>query len=149
MRLVSRVSVRVTIDAFVGIPPWRAYDELIREASVRYRLDPVLVRAVMQAESAFDPFAVSRAGALGLMQLMPDVATEYGVDDPFDPRENIMAGARHLRQLIDMQEGDMALALASYNAGPGTVAKYGGTVPPYPETQDYVTRITRLVERTK
>ena len=93
----------------------------------------------MHAESAFNPGAVSTAGALGLMQLMPGLAVKLGVADPFDPRENIMAGARHLRRLLDLHHGDVTLAVASYNAGEGVVARYGA-VPPYPETQNYVTR---------
>ena len=89
----------------------------------------------MRAESGFDPSAVSRAGAMGLMQLMPDVAEAFGVEHPFDPRENIMAGARLLRELLDQHSGNMRLAVASYNAGPTAVANYGGVVPPFRETQ--------------
>jgi soluble lytic murein transglycosylase-like protein len=104
-------------------------------------------RAVVAAESAFDVYAVSSVGALGLMQLMPALAEEMGVQDPFDPRENIMAGSRYLKQLLDAHEGDVSLALASYNAGPGTVELYGG-VPPYPETQQYVKSITERLAKT-
>jgi hypothetical protein len=136
----------VSIDSFVPVPPWRAYDALIREAAKRYRLDAGLIRSVMQAESAFNPMAVSDAGAMGLMQLMPELAAELGVIDPFDPRENIMAGARHLRRLLDLHHGDVRLAVASYNAGEGAVARYGA-VPPFSETQNYVRRITHLLAR--
>jgi soluble lytic murein transglycosylase-like protein len=136
--------VAVSIDSFIAVPPWRAYDGLIKEAAKRYRVEPALIRSVMQAESGFNPIAVSSAGAMGLMQLMPELARELGVSDPFDPRENVMAGARHLRRLLDAHHGDMTLAIASYNAGEGTVARFG-TVPPYPETQDYVLRVRRLL----
>ena len=100
----------------------------------------------MQTESALNPIAVSDAGAVGLMQLMPDVAQEMGVRDPFDPRENIMAGARQLRRLLDLQHGDVTLAVASYNAGAEAVARYGGTIPPFTETQNYVVRVTHLLQ---
>jgi len=141
--VLPSASVAVSIDSFVAIPPRRAYDALIKEAARRYRIEPGLIRSVMQTESAFNAVAVSSAGAMGLMQLMPDLALELGVTDPFDPRENVMAGARHLRRLLDAHGGDVTLALASYNAGEGTVARFGA-VPPYPETQNYVQRVTRL-----
>lgn len=140
--------VTVSIDRFVAVPPQQAYNELIEEAAEEYELDPHLIRSVVQTESAFDPFAISRAGALGLMQLMPALAAEYGVTNPFDARQNIMAGARYLRQLLDRHRGNVVLALASYNAGPSAVARYG-RVPPFPETQAYVKRITRLMERAR
>ena len=142
--VLPSASVAVTIDSFIALPPRRAYENLIREAAKRYRVEPGLIRSVMQTESAFNPVAVSSAGAMGLMQLMPDLALELGVIDPFDPRENIMAGARHLRRLLDAHDGDVTLAVASYNAGEGTVARFGA-VPPYPETQNYVMRVTRLL----
>jgi soluble lytic murein transglycosylase-like protein len=144
IKVLPSARVAVTIDSFIALPPRRAYEALITEAAKRYRIEPGLIRSVMQTESAFNPVAVSSAGAMGLMQLMPDLALELGVIDPFDPRENIMAGARHLRRLLDAHDGDVTLAVASYNAGEGTVARFG-TVPPYPETQDYVMRVTRLL----
>jgi soluble lytic murein transglycosylase-like protein len=143
--IVPQPTVSVTIDRVVAVPPWRAYNKLIREAAAKFKVDATLIRSVMQTESAFNALAVSRAGALGLMQLMPDLAEELGVEDPFDPRENIMAGARHLRRLLDRHDGDVTLALAAYNAGPAAVAKYG-TVPPFRETQDYVERVTDLMD---
>ena len=117
------------------------YQPLIEEHAARNGVNVDLVRAVIQAESAFNPRAVSSKGALGLMQLMPATASEYGVSDAFNPAENIRAGVKYLKQLLDSYEGRVELALAAYNAGPGAVKKYGGKVPPYKETQNYVTRI--------
>ena len=140
--------VTTSIDTFEAVPPWRAYNELIDRAALRYDLDPALIRSVMQTESAFNPIAVSRAGAMGLMQLMPELAEEFGVTDPFDPEQNIMAGARYLKQLLRMHDGNVRLAVASYNAGPGAVARYG-TVPPFAETREYVKRVTHLLARSE
>jgi soluble lytic murein transglycosylase-like protein len=137
--------VSTSIDSIVPVAPIRAYDAIIAEAASEYRVDPALIRSVMRAESGFDPSAVSRAGAMGLMQLMPEVAHAFGVEHPFDPRENIMAGARLLRELLDQHHGDLALVLASYNAGPTAVADWGGAVPPFAETQGYVKRVTGLI----
>ena len=139
-----RPSVSVNIDRFDPINSRHAYDDIIAEAADRYRLDPHMIRAVMQAESAFNALAVSPVGALGLMQLMPAVAAELGAEDPMDPRQNIMAGSRHLRQLLNSHGGNVKLALASYNAGPGNVAKYRG-VPPFKETRNYVKKVTGLL----
>jgi soluble lytic murein transglycosylase-like protein len=139
--------VTVDISSFDPLDARHAYDDLIKEAAARYHLDPAMIRAVMQTESAFNATAVSRVGAMGLMQLMPDVAAELGADDPMDPRQNIMAGSRYLRQLLNAQGGNVALALASYNAGPGAVKKYG-SVPPFKETRSYVKKITDLLADT-
>ena len=128
------------------MPPDEAYDDLIQEAADTYSLDPALIRAVMQTESSFNPTVVSRVGAQGLMQLMPALADELGVRDSFDPRDNIMGGARYLRELLDRFRGNVRLALASYNAGPTAVAKYG-RVPPFRETQRYVKQIQNLIAR--
>jgi soluble lytic murein transglycosylase-like protein len=133
---------------FEVVPPSEAYEEIIQEAAEKYDMDANLIRAVMQTESAFHPYAVSRAGAEGLMQLMPALANEMGVADSFDPRENIMGGARYLKRLLDYHKGDLDLALASYNAGPGNVERYGG-VPPFRETRRYVRTIKALYARTK
>jgi soluble lytic murein transglycosylase len=116
-----------------------AYDELIDAAASAYRLPPALVKAVIAAESAFDAEAVSRKGAQGLMQLMPQTAAELGVDDPLEPSSNVHGGAGYLRAMID-RYGDLSRALAAYNAGPSAVDRYGG-VPPYRETRDYVDRV--------
>jgi len=136
--------VSVQIDSFVPVDVRHAYDDIIAEAAATYKLDPVLIKSVMQAESAFNAMAVSPVGALGLMQLMPEVAAELGADDPMDPRQNIMAGALYLRRLLDSHRGNIKLALASYNAGPGAVAKYG-TIPPFKETRNYVKKISGLL----
>ena len=137
----------VTVSAEFRLPPELVYEPLIQEAAGRYRLDPALIRAVIQTESAFEPLAISTAGAQGLMQLMPALAEELGVEDAFDPRENIMAGARYLSFLLYANNGNLPLALASYNAGPGTVALYQG-VPPFPETERYIKTITGLLARS-
>lgn len=134
-------SVSVSVNNFRAVPAREAYDSLIKEAAAAYNVDENLIRAVMRAESAFNPMVVSPAGAQGLMQIMPQLAAEFGVTDPFDPRQNVMAGARYLRQLLDANRGNIRLTLASYNAGPGNVARYKG-VPPFRETREYVKRIT-------
>jgi soluble lytic murein transglycosylase-like protein len=117
------------------------YQGLIEEHAALNTVSVDLVRAVIQAESAFNPRAVSPKGALGLMQLMPATAAEFGVTDAFDPSQNIRAGVKYLKQLLNTYDGRVELALAAYNAGPGAVKKYGGKVPPYRETQNYVARI--------
>ena len=121
--------VTAAIDEATAIPPSRRFDGLIHEAAARYRVSPALIRSVMQAESAFDPIAVSSAGAMGLMQLMPDVASAFGIADPFDPRENIMGGARLLRELLDSHHRSIPLVLAAYNAGPTALACLANPVP--------------------
>ena len=136
--------VTTTIDCINAIPPSEAYGSLIREASARYGVDSSLIRSVIQAESGFNPSAVSPAGAIGLMQLTPNIAASLGVKHPFDPRENIMGGTRLLRELLDRHHGNLEMAIASYNAGPAAVALYGA-VPPFKETQGYVKRVTDLI----
>ena len=147
----SRPGSRVTVSiaSFKTFSSAHAYDALIEEAAVLYDLDPALIRAVIRAESRFDPMAISRAGAMGLMQLMPRVAEELGNANPFDPRENIMAGARLLRRLLDHHRGDVSLTLASYNAGPRAVAQHRNRVPPFPETRKYVKLITGWLKKER
>jgi soluble lytic murein transglycosylase-like protein len=116
----------------------------IQAAAKRYRIPAPLVRAVMQAESNFDPNAVSPKGACGLMQLMPKTAAEMYVKDIFDQKENIEGGVRYLRVLANTFDGDMVKMIAAYNAGPEAVRKYGGSVPPYQETQGYVRKVLQL-----
>lgn len=117
------------------------YDDLIAQHASTHALKPDFVRAVIQAESAFNPRARSVKGAMGLMQLMPDTAAQYNVSNAYDPAQNIRAGVAYLKSLMTRFNNDVSLALAAYNAGPGAVEKYGRTVPPYRETRDYVARI--------
>jgi soluble lytic murein transglycosylase-like protein len=117
------------------------YDDLIAEHATRHALSPDFVRAVIQAESAFNPFARSPKGAMGLMQLMPATAAEYRVLNAYNPAENIRAGVAYLKSLMTRFNDDVSLALAAYNAGPNAVEKYGRSVPPYKETRQYVSRI--------
>ena len=116
------------------------YTQDITQIAAQYSLDPALMHAVISAESAYNPSAVSNKGAMGLMQLMPDTARRFGVQDPFDPIANMHGGARYLRWLID-RFNNTYLAVAAYNAGEGAVERYGNSIPPYEETQIYVTRV--------
>jgi soluble lytic murein transglycosylase-like protein len=118
-------------------------DTAIEQAAARHNVDPNLVRAVVKVESNFNPNAVSRKGAMGLMQLMPSTARQLKVKNPFDPEQNVDAGVRHLKQLLESYGGDVKLTLAAYNAGAGAVARSSG-VPHFAETQNYVRRITNL-----
>ncbi len=118
----------------------RRYLPLVHAAASRQGIDPEFVRCVIEAESGFNPRAVSRAGARGLMQLMPSTAIQYGVGNAFDPEENISGGTRYLKELLKKYRGNAKLALAAYNAGEDAVAKYKG-IPPYRETRQYVARI--------
>jgi soluble lytic murein transglycosylase-like protein len=127
----------------------RAFDDVIEEHATRNGVRKDLVRAVIQVESAFNPRAVSSKGAMGLMQLMPATARQFGVRNAFDPDENVRGGVAYLRQLLDRYDGNERLALAAYNAGPGAVDRYGETVPPYRETRDYVSRVDRLAGQTE
>jgi len=125
----------------------RSYDDLITEHSRSNGIRPALVRAVMQVESGFNPYARSPKGAMGLMQLMPATAKQYGVKNAFNPAENVRAGVAYLRGLLDRYENNEELALAAYNAGPGAVDRHGQSVPPYRETQSYVSQIGKMAGR--
>jgi soluble lytic murein transglycosylase-like protein len=138
-------SIRAT--RYVAMDRGRTYDDLIRQHAREQGVRADLVRAVMQVESAFNPRARSPKGALGLMQLMPATIKQFGVSDPFDPGQNIGAGVRYLRDLLDRYQNNEALALAAYNAGPGAVDNHGQTVPPYRETRDYVAHVNQLASR--
>jgi hypothetical protein len=120
------------------------FDAHVNEAAALHQVSPDLVKAVITVESEFDQWAVSSKGARGLMQLMPDTARRLGVADSFDARQNIFAGTQYLRMMLDLFAGDVELALAAYNAGPGAVQRYGG-VPPYKETRGYVQKVSSLL----
>ncbi len=124
-------------------PRTASLDDLIARVARAYRIEPSLVKAVIAAESDFDPFAVSPRGAQGMMQLMPGTARELGVARPFSVEDNVDGGVRYLRWMLDRYRGETDRALAAYNAGPGAVDAHGG-VPPYAETQRYVRRVRAL-----
>jgi soluble lytic murein transglycosylase-like protein len=124
------------------------FEPLVQEHSQRQSLRPDLVRAVIQVESGFNPWARSPKGAMGLMQLMPATARELGVRNAYDPEENVRGGTQYLRQLLDKYQGDEELALAAYNAGSGAVDRYGRQVPPYRETKDYVRKVGSAADGT-
>ncbi|MBF0148301.1 MAG: lytic transglycosylase domain-containing protein [Magnetococcales bacterium] len=123
------------------------YISIIRDAAKRTGINDALLKAVIRAESAFNPLAVSRKGAVGLMQLMPDTAKRYGVKNRLDPHANIHAGASFLRDLLFQFDNDLKLSLAAYNAGEGAVRKHGNIIPPYPETQRYVAKVLQFYKQ--
>ena len=144
-------------EAFAAIPQPKAdpaadpnapFHEMIQDAAARYKMDVDLITSVIAAESNFDPKAVSRRNARGLMQLMPQTAVKLGVQNVFDPRQNIDGGTRYLRDLLQRYNNNLVLALAAYNAGPERVQRYGN-VPPYSETISYVRRVKRTYEQRK
>lgn len=118
-------------------------EQLVQQTSDRFQVDPKLVHAIIQVESAYDPNAISSKGAMGLMQLIPATAQRFGVGDPFDPRQNLEGGVNYLRYLLDMFGGDLDLSLAAYNAGEHRVSR-AGAVPPITETRDYVRKVSKL-----
>ncbi len=124
----------------IGAAGRKKYASLIKHVAQRYNVEAALIHAIISVESAYDARAVSPRGATGLMQLMPDTAGQYGVLNMFDPRQNIIAGTKHLRYLMKIFDNDLALALAAYNAGHNTVLKYGA-IPPITETRNYVPRV--------
>ncbi len=121
------------------------FESLIQETADRHDVDVALVKAVIRTESYFNPNATSRVGASGLMQLMPQTARRYGVTDLYSPRQNLDAGVRHLKYLLQRYSHQLHLALAAYNAGEEAVERYGG-IPPYPETRDYVKKVLKFHE---
>lgn len=122
------------------------YDHLIKEISNRYSINPALVKAVIKAESNFDPYAVSKKGARGLMQLMPETMKHFQVYNPFHPRDNINGGVKFLKQLLERFNHDLSLSLAAYNAGPNVVEQYEA-IPPYEETRHYVKKVLNFFDR--
>lgn len=140
---VSNPEVKTT-----AAPPKSAsFSDIIKKASQTYGVDEKVIRAVIKNESSFNPQAVSHCGAQGLMQLMPSTAKSLGVNNAFDPEQNIMAGTKYLKHKLDEFGGDLRLALAAYNAGSGAVKRHGG-VPPYKETQAYVNKVLNSIDYT-
>ena len=126
----------------------REIKKVIDQIARNIQIDPALIKAIIMAESGGDPHAISPKGALGLMQLMPETASELSVSNPFDPKENILGGTKYLSWLLKTYKGDLLSALAAYNAGPGTVKKFGG-IPPYPETINYIKRVLKYWKQAK
>lgn len=127
----------------------KAMTPLIEQAANASSLRPALVHAVVRAESSYRADAVSSKGAMGLMQLMPATAERFGVSDAYDPQQNLRGGTRYLRQLLEMFDQDLRLALAAYNAGENAVLRYGRQIPPFPETQDYVEKVMRFYQEMR
>ncbi|MBU4263063.1 MAG: lytic transglycosylase domain-containing protein [Proteobacteria bacterium] len=140
---LSRSQLRAPTPRYINP---REYEHYIQSVGSRYQIDPLLIRAVIKAESNFDALALSCKGAQGLMQLMPGTARDMRVSDPFDPRENINGGTRYLRKMLNIFDDDLHLALAAYNAGPEAV-KSIGRIPDFPETIEYVERVLRHYRR--
>jgi soluble lytic murein transglycosylase-like protein len=151
---MTTYAVRGAASIRTTLPPKDArqqgrYDDLIVEHARSHGLSADLVRAVIQAESGFNPNAISPKGAMGLMQLMPATAREVGVANPFHPAENIRGGVTYLARLLARYDQNVELALAAYNAGPASVERYGNAVPPYKETRNYVSKITSKTRKTE
>ncbi|MCJ8006005.1 lytic transglycosylase domain-containing protein [Lederbergia wuyishanensis] len=132
-------NIHATVKDNTKVP--ESLEEIIQKASEVYNLPAKLIKSIIKHESNFNSSAVSHAGASGLMQLMPQTAKGLGVSDIFDPLQNVMGGSKYLRTMLDKYDGNLVLALAAYNAGPGNVDKYGG-IPPFTETQNYVRKVT-------
>ncbi len=147
----SKYQVYVRDNFFHPTGPFRVsdkYDAYIRQAARKYKVAFPLIKAIIQAESSFNPRAVSHAGALGLMQLMPENVRLLKIQNPFDPWENIMGGTRFFKYLLTRYDGELTLALAGYNAGPKRVDQYNG-IPPFQETQNYVRKVLHYYRRLK
>jgi soluble lytic murein transglycosylase-like protein len=142
---VARVHLPRPEPEVAKLPP-ENLEAMARDIAQRYEMDEELVAAVIRAESGFDPLAISRVGAMGLMQLMPGTAADMHVADPFDPEQNMDGGVRYLKWMMNRFQGRVDLALAAYNAGPTAVERYGG-IPPYPETRNYVSRVMAAASR--
>jgi soluble lytic murein transglycosylase-like protein len=134
---------------FNWIKNQKKFDPTIRSVAKRYKLPHTLLHAVITAESSYNPNAISKAGAVGLMQLMPETAKQYGVNNRRNPRENIYGGSRYLRYLLKLFNNNLVLALAAYNAGEGAVKKYGNKIPPYKETRNYVNKVIKYYKKYK
>lgn len=126
----------------------KKYDGFIKNVAAKYGVEAPLIHSIILAESNYNEFAISSKGAVGLMQLMPETARDYGVKNLYNPTENIEGGVRYLKHLMDYYNRDLELSLAAYNAGPEAVAKYGG-VPPYPETKRYIKKVKTYLSQTK
>jgi len=130
------------------IPPLSQYDHIIASVAQEHRIPVSLVHSIIKAESGYDPWAISPKGAMGLMQLMPETAIQYKVQNVFDPKQNIEGGVKYLVDLIKLYEGDTKYVLAAYNAGQEAIKKYGG-VPPYPETKNYIKKVMAAYPESK
>lgn len=139
-----RITPAATAPQAVVVTP---YEDIINREAHRQNIDPALVKAVIKAESNFNPVDRSCKGACGLMQLMPQTAKILGVKQIYHPEQNIRGGTRYLRDMLSLFRGDVNLAVAAYNAGPGAVKKYGGSVPPYNETRNYVSTVSRFYKK--
>ena len=144
--LIPAEKIAMVPETYSGTPRFNIsdkaiYDKMVNEVARKYGLESALLHAVISVESRYSPKAVSKKGAAGLMQLMPEIARRYGVADPLDPVQNLRGGARYLRYLLKKYNNDRNLALAAYNAGERAIAKYGNRIPPYPETTNYVPRV--------
>jgi len=127
-----------------SLPP-PEINHLVEQTASRLQVDPQLVHAIIKVESEYDPKAVSRKGAMGLMQLIPETAQRFGVENPFNPKENIEGGVSYLKYLLDLYRGDLSLSLAAYNAGEGAVQRFGG-IPSFVETRNYVRKVTDIYQ---
>src|SRR5208337_1206959 len=125
--------------------PLPEINAMVEQTASRHQIDPQLVHAIIKVESEYDPKAVSRKGAMGLMQLIPETAQRFGVENPFNAKENIEGGVSYLKHLLDLYRGDLSLSLAAYNAGEGAVQRFGG-IPSFAETQNYVRKVTDIYQ---